>query len=116
METTDALAALAALAQETRLGVFRRLVAVGPNGLSAGEIATAVDVPPSTLSFHLRELEAAGLLRSWRRQRQILYAADYEGMRRLLVFLTADCCNGRPEICGGLVDVVRDCDCLEREE
>jgi ArsR family transcriptional regulator, arsenate/arsenite/antimonite-responsive transcriptional repressor len=109
METTEAVAALAAMAQETRLAVLRLLVQSGPNGLPAGDIAQRVGVPPSTLSFHLKELDRAGLARSWRVQRQIRYAADYEGLRRLLSFLTADCCNGHPEICGGLVEAVAAC-------
>ena len=99
MENKDAIEALAALAQETRLRVFRLLVQAGPNGRPAGEIAQAVDVPPATLSFHLRELERAGLLLSRRESRQIFYATHYEGMRRLLEFLMQDCCNGHPEIC-----------------
>lgn len=111
MEQRDALLALAALAQETRLAIFRLLVPAGPNGLPAGEIAERLGVVASTLSFHLKELERAGLLRSWRRQRQILYAADYEGMRRLLTFLTEDCCDGHPEICDGLAQAVSACDC-----
>lgn len=115
MEQSSALAALAALAQETRLGVFTRLVSVGPSGLPAGAIAEAAGVPASTLSFHLKELERAGLLRSWRRQRQVFYAADFEGMRQLLTFLTADCCGGHPEICGGLADAVRACDHADQE-
>ena len=113
MEVKEAVISLAAMAQETRLGVLRLLVQAGPNGLSAGDIAERVGVPPSTLSFHLKELDRAGLARSWRVQRQIRYAADYEGLRRLLAFLTADCCNGHPEICGGLMEVVAACDCPE---
>ena len=109
METSAAIAAFAALAQETRLGIVRLLVQAGPNGLPAGEIAERLAVPPSTLSFHLKELDRAGLARSWRVQRQIRYAADFEGLRRLLAFLTADCCNGHPEICGGLVQAVASC-------
>ena len=93
---------LAALAHETRLAVFRLLVTAGPSGLPAGEIAERLGVVASTLSFHLKELDRAGLLRSWRRQRQIFYAADYEGTRALLTFLTRDCCQGHPEICGDL--------------
>jgi DNA-binding transcriptional ArsR family regulator len=103
MEEKLALAAFAALAHETRLAVFRLLVTVGPSGLPAGEIAVRLGVVASTLSFHLKELDRAGLLRSWRRQRQIFYAADYEGTRALLAFLTHDCCQGHPEICGDLV-------------
>ena len=102
MEEKTALAALAALAHETRLAVFRLLVAQGPSGLPAGEIAERIGVVASTLSFHLKELDRAGLLRSWRRQRQIFYAANYEGTRGLLTFLTRDCCHGHPEICGDL--------------
>ena len=111
MEPNQAVTALAALAQETRLAVFRLLVQAGPNGFPAGDIAERLAVPPSTLSFHLKELDRAGLVHSWRVQRQIRYAADYEGMRRLLTFLTADCCNGHPEICGGLLQAVAACGC-----
>jgi DNA-binding transcriptional ArsR family regulator len=96
------VAAFAALAHDTRLAVVRLLVQQGPSGLPAGEIASRVEVQASTLSFHLRELERAALVTSWRRQRQMFYAADYEGMRRLLTFLTEDCCQGHPEICSGL--------------
>lgn len=99
MENRDAIDALAALAQETRLKVFRLLVQAGPSGWPAGEIAQAVGVPPATLSFHLRELDRAGLLLSRRESRQIFYATHYEGMRQLLDFLMQDCCNGHPEIC-----------------
>jgi DNA-binding transcriptional ArsR family regulator len=100
MEEKKAIAALAALAQEHRLTVFRLLVQKGPRGLSAGDIADKVGVPPSTLSHHLAHLERAGLLRSWRVQRNIFYAVDVEGTRRLIAFLTEDCCQGHPEICG----------------
>ena len=100
MEANDVVTALAALAQEHRLAVFRLLVREGPSGLSAGDIAARVAVAPSTLSHHLGQLERAGLLRSWRLQRRIFYAVDVEGTRRLLAFLTEDCCQGRPEICG----------------
>jgi ArsR family transcriptional regulator len=107
MEDKHAIAAFAALANGTRLAVFRLLSRTGPSGLPAGEIARHLEVPASTLSFHLHELERSSLLRSWRRQRQIFYAADIEGTRRLLAFLTADCCNGHPEICGGLLQAAR---------
>lgn len=113
MEARLVVEALAALAQETRLRVFRLLVVAGPSGLPAGEVAQAAGVPPSTLSFHLERLARAGLVRSTRRGRQILYAAELEAMRCLLDFLTADCCNGHPEICGGLVQAVEACDCTQ---
>ena len=105
MEEKAALAALAALAHETRLAVFRLLVIAGPSGLPAGDIAERVGVVASTLSFHLKELDRAGLLRSWRRQRQVFYAADYAGTRGLLTVLTRDCCQGHPEICGDLTRI-----------
>lgn len=100
MEEKGAVEALAALAQEHRLRVFRLLVREGPDGLSAGDIAGRVAVPPSTLSHHLAHLERAGLLRSWRVERRIFYAIDFEGTRRLVAFLTEDCCQGRPDLCG----------------
>jgi len=109
MEHDDAVLAFTALGHSTRLGILRLLVQQGPSGLSAGTIAAALGVVASTLSFHLKELERARLLTSWRRQRQIFYAADFEGLRRLLTFLTEDCCQGRPEICGGLVQAIAGC-------
>ena len=92
--------AFAALAHELRLSVFRLLVAVAPDGLPAGQIADRLDVPSSTLSTHLAQLERAGLLRSWREQQRILYAIDTEGTRSLVGFLIDDCCGGQPELCG----------------
>lgn len=110
METKAATHAFAALSQETRLGIFRLLVRVGPNGLTAGEVGQQMGVPASTLSHHLATLERAGLLRSWRVQRHIHYATDFEGTRGLLSFLVEDCCAGRPELCGdGLLDAVTPC-------
>jgi DNA-binding transcriptional ArsR family regulator len=99
MKQKEALAALAALAQDTRLSVFRHLVVAGPEGAAAGEIAGALDVAPPTLSFHLKELEQAGLVTSRRESRSIIYAANYERMRALLSFLMEDCCRGNPEVC-----------------
>jgi ArsR family transcriptional regulator, arsenate/arsenite/antimonite-responsive transcriptional repressor len=90
----------AALANELRLSVFRLLVAVAPGGLPAGQIADRLEVPASTLSTHLAQLERAGLLRSWREQQRILYAIDTEGTRTLVGFLIDDCCGGQPELCG----------------
>jgi len=95
-----AVAALSALGHETRLAVFRLLVKAGPDGLPAGRIAEELAVAPSTLSTHLAQLERAGLLRSARAKRRILYAVDFIGTRRLLAFLLDDCCQGQPELCG----------------
>ncbi len=100
---SDSIAALSALAHEHRLRVFRLLVRNGPGGLSAGDIAESLSLAPSSLSFHLGHLERAGLIRSRREQRRIIYAADLDGMGRLLSFLTEDCCGGHPEICASLM-------------
>ena len=100
MEEKRAIKAFAALAQEHRLQVFRLLVRHAPHGLPAGQIAAQVGVPASTMSTHLAQLERAGLLRSWREQRRILYAVDTEGIRQVVTFLTEECCGGRPELCG----------------
>jgi DNA-binding transcriptional ArsR family regulator len=103
METNRARDAFQALAQETRLAALRLLVPAGPNGLAAGVIAARLAVQPSTLSTHLGILERAGLVASRRAARHIFYAAQYEGLRQLIAFLMEDCCQSRPEICGGLV-------------
>lgn len=100
MEEREAIQAFAALAQEHRLTVFRLLVRHAPHGLPAGQIAAQVGVPASTMSTHLAQLERAGLLRSWREQRHILYAVDTAGIRQVITFLTEDCCGRRPELCG----------------
>ena len=110
METREAVSGLAALAHEHRLSLFRMLVRKGPNGMAAGAIAEDLGLVPSTLSHHLAQLERAGLLRSWRVERRIFYAVDLEGTRRLLAFLTEDCCQGRPDLCGGLIGAIRVCE------
>jgi ArsR family transcriptional regulator len=101
MKSKNAIEALGALAQETRLAIFRLLVRQGPDGLPAGTIGERLDIPAPTLSFHLAQLSRAGLVASRRAGRSILYAADYRGMNALLTYLTEDCCQGRPELCIG---------------
>lgn len=100
MEHSQAVISLAALAHPQRLGIFRLLVRRGPSGLAASEIAAAVDASPTGASFHLKELERAGLIHATRQGRYIRYAVRIEGMRQLLAYLTEDCCEGRPELCG----------------
>lgn len=102
MKSTDAVTALAALAQETRLAVFRRLVVAGALGLPAGELAAELGVAPPTLTFHLGQLAGAGLVRSRRQGRQVFYALEVAAMRALLGFLAEDCCQGHPELCAPL--------------
>ena len=109
MQLPKAVAALSALAHGHRLAVFRLLVRAGAQGLPAGEIAKEIGVLPNTLSTHLTILGHAGLIRSRRDGRSVIYSADYDGMRDLLGFLVADCCGGRPEICGSLTDIVSAC-------
>jgi DNA-binding transcriptional ArsR family regulator len=96
METDKALEALAALAHSIRLEVFRALVQAGPQGLPAGRIAELMDMPASSLSFHLKELHRAGLLASRQDGRSIIYSARYETMNSLLGYLTESCCGGNP--------------------
>ena len=99
MDTSKAIPALTALAHGDRLRVFRHLVAVGPEGRLAGEIARDLDIRPNTLSAQLSQLTAAGLVRAAREGRAIRYAADTDGTRALIGFLVDDCCGGRPELC-----------------
>jgi len=111
MQLPVAVDALSALAHASRLAVFRLLVRAGTDGLPAGEIAREVGLLPNTLSTHLTILGNAGLVRSRRDGRSIIYSADYDGMRDLLGFLVADCCAGRPEICGSLATMAGEADC-----
>jgi ArsR family transcriptional regulator len=99
MHLPSAVDALSGLAHGSRLAVFRLLVRAGPEGVPAGEIAREIGALPNTLSSHLTILSHAGLIRSRREGRSILYSADYDRMRDLLGFLMEDCCGGRPEIC-----------------
>ena len=92
MESKSAVAALAALAQETRLAIYRLLVEAGPTGLSVGEIGASVKAAPATMSFHLKELANAGLVAARQDGRYIFYSASYGQMNELLAFLTENCC------------------------
>ena len=93
MNSEDAVTALSALGQESRLALFRLLVVSGPNGLAAGAIAEQLGIPPSSLSFHLSHLSRAGLVTQRRLHRQLIYAADFAGMNALLGYLTENCCG-----------------------
>jgi ArsR family transcriptional regulator, arsenate/arsenite/antimonite-responsive transcriptional repressor len=99
MEKNDAISALAALAQENRLDVFRLLVGSGASGLPAGQIGERLGIAAPTLSFHLAQLRHAGLVQVRREGRSLIYAADYDGMNGLMEFLTDNCCNGDPSVC-----------------
>lgn len=102
METQEATVALAALAHGTRLRVFRLLVRAGYDGMPAGEIAAALEIPNPTLSFHLNQLSQAGLIASRRAGRSIIYSVSFEDVRALLAFLMEDCCQGKADLCGPL--------------
>ena len=105
MEIKAAVTALSALAQTSRIKVFRLLVRAGTEGRSAGEIASTLDIPPATMSFHLSHLTRAGLIESRREGRTIIYALRVDGMRDLIAFLADDCCQGRPELCAPLYEI-----------
>ena len=95
METKNAIAALAALAQESRLTVFRMLVQAGPPGIAAGKISEQTGIPPSSLSFHLKELTHAGKVEPQQEGRSVIYKANYETAANLVAFLTENCCGGQ---------------------
>ncbi|MEP6483669.1 MAG: metalloregulator ArsR/SmtB family transcription factor [Rudaea sp.] len=99
MRTNSALAALAALSQESRLAIFRYLVEIGADGSPVGQIADALKLPPATLSFHLKELSHANLLVSKQDGRFIWYAANFATMNGLIDYLTLNCCGGQPSLC-----------------
>lgn len=102
MDERQALAAFGALSQETRLRILRMLVVAGPEGLAAGTVADKADVSASNVSFHLKELERAGLVGARRDSRSIIYSAEYDALSGLIRFLMEDCCSGHPEICSPL--------------
>ena len=103
MEVETATQSFSALAQSARLLTLKMLVKAGPGGASAGDIAEALEMPPPTMSFHLKELERSGLINSRRDGRRVIYAADYGGIRELVDYLLADCCGGDRRLCGPYV-------------
>lgn len=116
MEQSHALAIFAALAHETRLAVFQRLVEVGHDGVPAGELAAYVGVRPNTLSNHLNILTAAKLVKPGRSGRIIRYSADYEVLQTFMRFMIQDCCNGRAELCAPLLSVLAKSDACDPAE
>ncbi len=104
MDTDSAILALGALAQHTRLDVFRALVAAEPAGISAGDLARRMQTPANTMSTHLAILARAGLVRGERKSRTIIYRAELDGLRAVVGFLLNDCCGGRPDICAPLIN------------
>ena len=113
MEKESTVLALAALAQSTRLDAFRMLVGREPEGLPAGEIARELAIPHNTLSTHLAILSRAGLIRSQRRSRSIIYRADLAAFRAVATFLLKDCCGGHPEVCAPLIEDLSSCSVKE---
>lgn len=107
MNNKNAVIRLAALAHEQRLAIFRLLVKEGPSGLPAGEIADAVGATPTGASFHLKELDRAGLIHATRVGRYIRYAVHFDKVRQLVTFLTEDCCQGQPDLCGSTIRKAR---------
>jgi DNA-binding transcriptional ArsR family regulator len=116
MESNTAIRRLSALAQESRLAVFRLLVKAGPDGVPAGEIARTLEITPNTLSAQLTVLSNAGLVTSRRDGRSIIYAAGYDSMSELLVYLMEDCCQGRPEVCAPLAAVASRAACCDQSQ
>jgi ArsR family transcriptional regulator len=116
METEDAVLALAALSQPTRLEAFRTLVRHQSDGLAAGDLARLLKVPPNTLSAHLSILTRARLATSERHSRFIVYRANLAEFRDVALFLLRDCCGGRPEVCGPVVDSLQSCCSPKRKE
>ena len=96
MKTSDVINALAALAQDSRLAIFRALIQAGPAGLSAGKIAAATEIAPSSVSFHMKELAHAQMVSSRPEGRFVIYVANFETMNALIAFLTENCCGGQP--------------------
>jgi ArsR family transcriptional regulator len=109
MNQRQALTSFAALSQETRLQIVRLLVVAGPEGMAAGALAEKLEVSPSNISFHLKELEHSALIAAQRQSRSIIYTANYESLGGLIRFLMEDCCSGHPEICAPAAAVAACC-------
>ena len=109
MDERQALMAFAALAQETRLQIVRLLVQAGPEGVASGVLGSELGVSASTVSFHLKELDHAGLIQARREGRSIIYSAAYPALSGLIAFLMKDCCQGRPEVCTPAVASLSSC-------
>jgi DNA-binding transcriptional ArsR family regulator len=107
MKDLAAITMLGALAQEHRIRIFRLLVKAGPSGLASSDIAGRVGISPTSASFHLKELDHSGLLVATRQGRSIRYAVHVDAVRRLLTYLTDDCCQGQAELCGAAFKSVR---------
>jgi ArsR family transcriptional regulator, arsenate/arsenite/antimonite-responsive transcriptional repressor len=116
VDDEQAILALAALAQSTRLQAFRILVKHEPDGLAAGDLARELEVPQNTLSAHLTILSRADLVTSERRSRSIVYRANFQAFQRIAVFLLQDCCGGRPEICAPVAEILQSCCAPKRKE
>lgn len=116
MKAEQAVLALAALSQSTRLEAFRALVKHEPDGLAAGDLARLLEVPQNTLSAHLSILTRAGLATSERQSRSIIYRANLAAFRDVAMFLLRDCCDGRPEVCAPVVESLQSCCTPKRRE
>jgi ArsR family transcriptional regulator len=114
MDEISAIAALAALAQSTRLDTFRLLVAREPEGVPAGELARLIEVPQNTMSAHLAILARAGLIDGERQSRSIIYRANLDRVREVALFLLKDCCGGRPDLCAPIIADLTPC-CAPKE-
>lgn len=109
MKSNEAIDALAALAQTTRLDTFRLLVKREPEGVAAGELARLIGVPQNTMSAHLATLTRAGLVMGERQSRSIIYRANLEAFEKLTLFLVRDCCGGHPDLCSPLIAKLEPC-------
>lgn len=110
MEIEQAVKCMAALAQESRLRVFRLLIEVGEDGLAAGSIGEHLELPAATTSFHLKELTSSGLIQQTRKGRSLIYSIRPDAIGELLGYLVEDCCQGRPELCRPMIETLQCCE------